>query len=393
MATLPTKSFSTIVSDIASGMQGRLSSFLNFAIGSVLRAIAESYAGVVLWLQGMILSVAMLTRLSTSYGEDADSWIADFDIIERLGAVAATGLVVFSRYTASAAAPIIPVGAQIKTADGSQAFMVYADTTNSAYSPTAGGTAQNPVAGYVMPAQITSLVVPVVSITGNPNNLNNAPGSNGNVAAGAISVIAAEIQGVDAVTNPSSFSNGSDQETDEAFKARFRLAIKSLSRGTSDALTFSVVSLSTSFQAVVLPNQDYNGTTDYGMVTVIVDDGSGQIADSLLAKATNAIFSYIAAGIRCGVYKATRSNVAVQLTLAVAPGYYRPNVVAALSATIAANINSLGLGAGLGYFNVGAWALAVPGVAGIDNLTVNLGTADIAPSPYSTLKCIGVTVN
>jgi uncharacterized phage protein gp47/JayE len=393
MATLPTQSFSAIVSNIAAGMQGRISSFLNFAVGSILLAIAEAYAGVILWLQGMILSVAMLTRLSTSYGDDADSWAADFGIIERIGAVAATGLVVFSRYTPSGAAPIIPIGAQVKTTDGTQVFQVYADTTNPAYSPSAGGTQSAPIAGYIMPAQVASLIVPVVNITPNPANGQNAPGSNGNVAAGTISIIATAIAGVDSVANTAAFTNGSDRETDPAFKARFRLAIASLSRGTPVALKFCIVSLQTNFQVQVLPSITYGGVSTPGFVTVIVDDGSGQISSALVTEAGNAVNAYIAAGIRFGVYPAVRDNVKVQFTPTIAPGYYAPNVIAVASATIAANINALGLGNGIGYFNVGAWALAIPGITQIDNLTVNGSTADIAGDPHKTSKCTGVVVN
>src|SRR4051794_8882880 len=98
MATLPTRSFNTIVSNISAGIQGRVSAFLTFAIGWVFRAIAESYAGVVLWLQGLTLEVAKLTRLATSYGADADSWIADWGIMTRLQAQPATGLLTFSRF-------------------------------------------------------------------------------------------------------------------------------------------------------------------------------------------------------------------------------------------------------------------------------------------------------
>jgi uncharacterized phage protein gp47/JayE len=122
MATLPTRSFNRIVSDISAGIQGRVSSFLTFAIGSVFRAIAESYAGVALWLQGLILEVAKLTRLSTSRGPDVDSWIADWGIMTRLAAQPATGLLTFSRFTASGATPEILVGARVKTADNTQSF-------------------------------------------------------------------------------------------------------------------------------------------------------------------------------------------------------------------------------------------------------------------------------
>ena len=377
MTVLDTRSKDTIVGAIAAGMQSQLSSaFLNFAKGKALRAIAEAYAGVCLWLQKEIIDDAKLTRLATSYGPDADSWIADFGIITRIGAIPATGLVTFSRYTASGAAPVVPVGAAVKTQDGSQTFLVYADTTNGAYSATANG--------YVMPAQVASVIVPVQAV-----NL----GSQGNVAAGSISLIGSQITGVDTVTNPAAFTNGSDQESDEALKDRFPLAIASLSKGTDTAIENAVEAIKTGMQVQVLDSLDLSGATDYGMVTVIVDDGSGNISSDLLAACQNAVSSVRAAGIRFGVYAATITTANVQLTLNVKPGYYRPTVVAQLDAALGLAINSLGLGEGLSYFGVGAWSYAVAGVASIDNLTINGGTSDIAPSPLETIKTGSVIIN
>ncbi len=386
MSTLKTRTFSTIVSSLAAGMQGRLSVFLDFAVGSAFRAVSEAIAGVLLWMQGMVVTVVMKTRLSTSFGADVDSYIADFGFMQRIGAVAATGLVVFSRHTASGAAPVIPVGATVQTNDGTQRFSVYADTTNPAYSATvvAGG-------GYIMPAQVTSLIVPVVSVTASTTNKSGKPGKNGNVAVGAISRLATSMPGVDSVTNPAAFSNGSDEETDVAVKQRFRDGIAALARATPAAIAFGIESLQTGLQVKVLSGSNLNGDLNPGMVSVVVDDGSGAISDTLRLQAARQANAYVAAGVRIGVFKAQKATVAVQMIVNVAEGYTRQNVVAVVKATVAANINSLGLGNGLGYFNVGAWALSVPGVTSIDSLTVNGGTADIPAIPRVTLKCNGVT--
>src|SRR3954466_6312496 len=132
MATLQTYTFGQIVSNTATAVQGSASALMNFAVGSVLRAIAEATASVVLWLQAIVLQVLTLTRAATSVGSDLDSWCADFGF-PRLSASPATGQVTFSRFTATQQA-VVPIGATIQTADGTQKFAVTIDTTNTAYS-------------------------------------------------------------------------------------------------------------------------------------------------------------------------------------------------------------------------------------------------------------------
>ena len=57
MPTLPTQSFSTMVSNVVAGIQGRASKLLNFSQGSTLRAIVEGFAGIYLWFQALVLQL------------------------------------------------------------------------------------------------------------------------------------------------------------------------------------------------------------------------------------------------------------------------------------------------------------------------------------------------
>ncbi|MFX8028091.1 baseplate J/gp47 family protein, partial [Acinetobacter baumannii] len=105
---------------------------VDLTVGSVLRAIVEANAAVVVWLEGLLLQVLAITRAATSSGADLDSWVADFGVT-RLPAVAATGIVTFSRFTTTQQV-LVPVGATVQTADGTQQFTVTIDTTNPAYN-------------------------------------------------------------------------------------------------------------------------------------------------------------------------------------------------------------------------------------------------------------------
>jgi hypothetical protein len=376
MATLPTRSFNTIVSNISAGIQGRVSSFLTFAIGSVFRAIAESYAGVVLWLQGLILEVAKLTRLATSHGPDADSWIADWGIMTRLPAQPATGLLTFSRFTAGGATPEILVGAKVKTADNTQSFAVTADTNNTYFNTR--------VNAYIMPAQVAFIQVPAAAVV---------PGSAGNAAAGTVTQITSTIQGVDTVTNPAAFTNGIDAESDEALRARFRLAVAALAKATDGAIGFAIASVQSGMQYTIQDCVQYDGTPSLGYVTVVVDDGTGEPPDSLWIACDAAVISERAAGIRIGVFKAQRAYADVQVTVSVKPGYFAPTVRAKVVAAINNYVNSVGLGNTLSYFGLSDAMLAVTGVRDIGQYTINGLPGNMEGDPRFTIKARNVVVS
>src|SRR5580704_1031684 len=122
MANLSTLAFTDIVRGMVTAVQAGATQLLNLTVGSVLRAILEAVAGVILWLQGLIAYVLTLTRFATSKGADADSWAADYGF-KRLAAVAAVGQVTFTRFTTTTQS-VVPFGAVLQTGDGTQTFTV-----------------------------------------------------------------------------------------------------------------------------------------------------------------------------------------------------------------------------------------------------------------------------
>ena len=71
-----------------------------------------------------------------------------------------------------------------------------------------------------------------------------APGSAGNVQAGAISLLSSAISGVDMVTNAVAMTGGLDAESDPAFRARFGNYLASLSRATNLAIGSAIAAIS-----------------------------------------------------------------------------------------------------------------------------------------------------
>src|SRR5664279_484175 len=122
---LSLKSFSQLVEDMGAALQGSATALVDVSVGSVIRAIFESNASVVLWLQWLVLQVLQTTRAATSAGSDLDSWMLDYGLT-RLPASPASGTVTFSRFANNLSA-FIPMGAIVKTSDGSLSFSVTAD--------------------------------------------------------------------------------------------------------------------------------------------------------------------------------------------------------------------------------------------------------------------------
>lgn len=373
MSALPTRSKDAIVATIAAAMQGRTAKFLNFAVGSVMLAFAEAMAGVALWLQAEILQVLKVTRAATSDALDLDSFVADYGVT-RLGAVPASGIVSFSRYTAGPSTVLIPVGAQVQTGDGSQRFTVYADSTIASYSPSQSA--------YVMLAQVSGLDVPVQA---------NVAGPDGNVGAGAISLIASAVSGIDAVTNAAGFTNGSGEETDEALRTRFQLFFPSLSKATDTAIKKAIADLGVNLQCSIVHNDPAKGQP---YVTVVVDDGSGNPPDILVQQASAAVGNVRAAGVWVPVVGATTAPATIAMQIAVSAGYYKPDVVAQVGAAVTLFVNGLGLGTVLRYTRLEHVAYsASPGVTNVTGVTLNGATLDLDPGPTGTVKLSSVNVS
>jgi uncharacterized phage protein gp47/JayE len=355
---LQLQNFSSLVGTAAAAVQGAASALLDLTVGSTLRAVLEASASVALWLQWLIVQVLQTTRAATSQGADLDSFVADFGVA-RLPAVAAVGQVTFARYTPSAAA-VVPVGTQVRTSDGTQSFLVTADSTNPAWSAS-----QN---GYAIAAGVASVTVAAVA---------QVAAAAGNVQPGTLTLISAAIPGVDTVTNAAGFTGGMDPETDAALRVRFASFFPSLARATPAALGWAVGSVQQGLQYAVQENVLPNGTAQMGSFVLTVNDGTGAPSSSLIAAVGAAVEAYRPVGAVYAVMAPTVTTANVTLTIAQAPG--AANAIGAVAAAITAYIQGLGLGAPLSWSRLFQVAYdASPGVTGVSGLLVNGGTADIA---------------
>jgi uncharacterized phage protein gp47/JayE len=367
MANLTTYTFSELVSQIATAIQGSASALYDFTVGSTLRAIAEATSAVCLWLQAIILQLLTVTRGATSVGSDLDSFMADYGVFREV-AVASTGQLTFSRFTATQQA-LVPVGATVQTSDGTETFAVTIDTTNSAYSAT--------LSGYVIAINTSSVSVPVQAQTA---------GSGGNIQSNTLTVITTPIPGVDTATNSSAFANGLDAETDVALRIRFVLFLASLSKATKTAIGYAITSVQQGLDYTITENADYDGTVDYGFFWVTVDDGSGTPSDSLLANVSAAIEATRGLTIRYAVYAPIVETANVAMVTTSAAGFVHADVVNAVIAALSAFIGTLKLETPLPYTQLAAIAYGVPGVTNVSSVTLNSGTSDLGASAKQIIK-------
>jgi uncharacterized phage protein gp47/JayE len=374
MASINSLDFSTLVQNMVTSIQARATIALNLTVGSVLRAIVEAVAAMGLWLEAQVAYVLTITRAATSNGPDLDSFVNDFGM-ERLDAVAAVGQLTFSRFSTTGSA-VVPINSPEQSQDGTQNFFVTLDTTNAAYSATAGG--------YVMNSGQGTVTVPAQAVTA---------GSAGNVLANTVTIITQGIAGVDTVTNAAAFTNGLDAELDPALRARFVLFINSLSKAILSAIQYAIASVRQGIFRTVTENYAYNGSYQPGFFYAVIDDGTGTPPTSLINAVGAAIESVRGFTIQYGVFPPIVLTANVNMQIVAAPGYVANTVAANVALALTNFINGLGLGNSLPYTQLAAVAYGVLGVANVQDVTLNSGTSDVTATPKNVIKANTITVS
>jgi uncharacterized phage protein gp47/JayE len=372
---LSLQTFTTLMQNMAAAVEASATQLLDLTVGSTLRAVLESNASIALWMQWLILLVLRTTRAATSNGTDLDSWMADFSLA-RLPAVSATGSVTFSRFTPTAMA-LIPAGALVRTADGTQTFQVSIDTLLVSWASVSNG--------YFIAAGVASLDVPVTAQTA---------GARGNVQAGTITLLASAIPGIDSVTNASPFQNGLDAELDTAFRSRFCNFIASRSRATLVAVGYAVSSIQQGLNYTIQENQDPTGRPLMGSFVVTVDDGSGTPSTSLLAMVQIAVDAVRPVGSIFSIQPPLVTIVDVSLTIGVTAGTIKAQVMPLVGSAISSYINGLAIGTSLPLTRIAQIAYsASSAVNNVSQLLANGNASDITPTVSGVVKAGVIAVN
>lgn len=368
---LITFSFRQIVGNFTAAAQSTCATLLNFAVGSVLLAIAQATGAVALWLQALCLQVMGLTRAATSTGVDLDTWMAQFGFT-RIPGTQSTGQETFGRNNAFLQATV-PVGAQVQTPGGTQIFTVIADTTNPNFSPSLNS--------YVLAVNTFSINIPVQSVGAT---------AAANAQSGTVTQLLSSVPGIDYVTNAVAFTGATDPESDAAFRARFIAYFASLPRATYAALSYAISQIQTPTYYSLTENQNYvSGAFQPGYFYVIIDDGTGTPPGSLLTTVYNTLFyEWRAFTVQYAVYAVSKVVANFSATIVTAQGFDHAAVCAAITTQITTFINTLTLGQTCPYFKLIQICFdAVPGaVTNVQGAILNGGFGDVTATAKQAVR-------
>jgi uncharacterized phage protein gp47/JayE len=361
---LPIRSFTTIVRDMSAAITTSASSLIDMSVGSVLRAIIESNAAIVLWVQWLTILTLQVTRAATSAGPDLDSWMADFSL-SRLPASPAAGVVTISRYSTVAAA-YLPAGTIVKTQDASVSFSIAVDLSISCWIPALNA--------YSLAIGVTAIDVPVTAVVS---------GLSGNVLANVITLLASPVGGIDLVNNGNATSGGSAAETDQAFRIRFAAWFAARSRATTDAIGYAVSQVQAGLNYVIQENVDAQGNLRPGNVLIVVSDGSGALSDDLFNSLCVAVGAVRPVGTSFSIQSPLITQVQVGIAIDCPPGLSVSAVQGSLNSAIANYVNTLDIGGTLSLTRISQLVyLTEPAIINVSNVTLNGGFSDLV-APFT----------
>ena len=167
----------------------------------------------------------------------------------------------------------------------------------------------------------------------------NQAGSVGNVPAGVINTCQNTISYVSTVINPEDFCTGTDAETDADFIQRFQLMIKSIGRGTVDALNY----ITRSVDNVTGVNIDDSET---GLIKIYAHDANGDLPENMYNSIVSNIQNkYNPAGISWKVLPVDKISANLEINVYVNDlSKITDSVDSAFTSAIRGYVNSLEAG-------------------------------------------------
>ncbi len=371
--TLPT--LQSMLAGMAASAQSACTQLLDLTIGSPARALLFASAQQWSWQQSNIYRVLAASRLATSSGTDIDTFIADYGCPPREAATFATGLVTLARFVPATAATV-PVGASVRTGDGSLTYVIGADPTNPTWSAA--------IPGYVVPVGTASITVPVECTTA---------GSQGNVIAGAISLLGSAIPGIDTVNNGAAFVDAADGETDAQVQLRFALYIRGLSKATLTAVESAIADVQAGLVYSVTENVDEQGSFRPGHFVCVVDDGSGSPPATLLSSVYAAVDAVRPVCSTFSVQPPAVNAVNVALSITVSSGN-KASLFTAVSTAVTAYVDATPVGGTVSLTRIAAAAYATNStIVNVSAITINGVAADLVAPTSGVTKASLVVVS
>lgn len=289
------RTFLEIIADMVEACRASSDHLTDFNVGSVVRTLLESQA---VGLEDFYIAVNQAIQEAIPA-----SLYAAFDF-QRLPAAVARGKIRVT-ITAQGTDFTLPAGSALSTAGGEVNFATDEELT--------------------IPAGQTVGEVPAVCTTA---------GVVGNVPANTITILVGSNLSVVSVTNPLSFSMGSDGESDQAMKARFVAYIASIARATPASLEYAARSQKRyDAEGNIIEAVERVAVQEFaGYVRLFIYSGSGA-SDELVEQVQRVIDGYYddtnevivggyrAAGVFVLVGAMATKAVNISATVDLLPGY------------------------------------------------------------------------
>ena len=310
MATI--KRYAEIMEAAEANMIARQDKLTDFNEGSIIHTICDTLARA---LERAYVSIRQ------GYNEQLKILPYSIFGLSKKSGTYAGGSVVFSRSSSLDTDTVISSG--VKVSGGGYSF-----TTTASATIAAGETSSDAVTATADEA-----------------------GSGANVAAGTISAIDSVVSAdVVAVTNPSAFTGGCDEETDTEFYTRFQSYINGLSGTNEYAVKAAALSVDGVKNAEILTHSP--PAEDIYNFTVYIDDGSGGATDELIEEVTDVIEGdgtetnpgHVCPGINFRVLAPSETDVDVTLTVSLQSGANQDDAEAEITTIITELINSKAIG-------------------------------------------------
>lgn len=343
------KNFSDILKKMFDSLSG--SQLTDFNIGSVTRTMAEAAASAIEELYFYLAKFLQMFFISTSTGEWLDKRLGDLGM-SRIRGNKAFGSILIGRDTKSPIGISIPIGTTFEDKQGTR-FITLED-----------------------------VAIPIGQETVEVRAQAVEKGSKGNLEPDdRLAQVGIAISGVE-WAKVVTMNGGSDDETDEAFRARVKPYLQSLGRATEDAIKYAIQTVDGVNGVSLRPNHPSKGC-----FTVYLDSGT---SDELLAEVHRKIDEYRGFTINFTVEKVKRVDVDVTMTVYVLQGDDAILVRNAVVLAITDYVNSLEMGEKL---YASALIQTAMNVAGVENVRLTSPANDVEVAENAVLKAGKVAVS